>query len=101
MTTKSGARVYRGAPKDRLDPGACPQCTRVIGVSPSGRRKFHRDLDGLDCTGSGVMVGDPAAPDVDPDAVAEAWRAAGSASSRWAGRDRAKPANPWSGKARP
>lgn len=100
MTTKSGARIYHGAPRNRLEPGACPQCGRVVRVNPSGRRKLHRDFDGVDCTGSGVTVGDAPMPEVDPDAVAEAWRAA-ETHSRWAGRDRARPANPWSGKVAP
>lgn len=61
MTTRSGSRVYRRAPKP-LEPGACPQCSRVIGITPSGRRRMHRDLEGRDCTGSGVRVGEEAVP---------------------------------------
>jgi hypothetical protein len=57
MTTRSRARIYRRAPKP-LARGACPQCTRRISISPTGRRRHHVDLDGQRCTGGGVHVGD-------------------------------------------
>lgn len=99
MTTTSGARVYRGAPPPRDRAEACPACHRIIGATPSGRWKLHRDLDGVDCTGSGVLI--TAAPvEVQPEAVYEAWRDAAE-ETRWKARDRSKPANPWSGKEAP
>ena len=96
MTTRTGARVYRGAPRDRLAAGACPGCNRSIGTTPSGRRRLHRDLDDVDCTGSGALIA-AEVPDVDPDAVMEAWAEPGG-NSRWQNRDHNRPAGRWSGK---
>lgn len=82
MTTRTGARIYRGAPR-RRDEGACPGCGRTgISLTPTGRRRMHRDTDGVDCTSSGVMVTDQMpAVDVDQDAVADA--VAGRQSAGW------------------
>lgn len=92
--------VYRRAPRP-LAPDACPQCTRVISINSTGRRRNHRDLSGQDCTGSGVMVGETAVDLTDDltDAIAQALAGVELTHSRWASRDRTKPANPWSGKA--
>lgn len=57
MTTKSGARIYRGPSIDPLADGACPHCHRVISITRHGRRRHHQDSDGLPCTGGGVTVG--------------------------------------------
>jgi hypothetical protein len=82
VTTRGGARIYRGAPRPR-DEGACPGCGRTgISLTPTGRRRMHRDTDGSDCTSSGVLVTDRLPlVDVDPDAAAEAM--AGRQSSGW------------------
>ena len=74
MTTRSGSRIYRRAPKPTED-GACPACHRVISITPTGRRRMHRDTDGRDCTGSGTRVDDGGGlpSEIDPEAVAEAY----------------------------
>jgi hypothetical protein len=98
MTTRSGSRVYRRQPRP-LAPGACPHCGRTdVRLTPTGRRGIHRDRDGVDCTGSGVMVGDGQPAGVDPEVIAEVL-AQEPADVRWQNRDRTRPANPWSGKA--
>ena len=98
MTTRSGSRIYRRAPRPTED-GACPACHRVVSITPTGRRRLHRDQDGTDCTGSGTLVDNgQAPPEVDPDAVAEAF-ALPPLDSRWVNRDRSRPASRWSGKA--
>lgn len=58
MTTQSGARIYRRAPK-RLEDGACAHCGRVVALSITGRRRHHRTPNGERCTGGGVLVGNP------------------------------------------
>ncbi len=96
MTTRTGARVYRRAPRPITD-GACPHCQKVVQIAPSGRRYAH-NADGALCTGSGVMV-QHREYTVDLD-EAEALRQESIAKGdRWGQRDRSKPANPWSGKA--
>lgn len=55
MTTRSGARVYRGVAR-RRPADACPHCGKTVGVRADGRRRSHTDLDGVECTGSGVAV---------------------------------------------
>lgn len=57
MTTRSRARIYRGASRP-LTSGACPQCSRIVGLLPSGKRRAHRDRNGDRCPGSNVHVGD-------------------------------------------
>lgn len=97
MTTRTGARVYRRAPRP-LAANACAHCGSVVSVMESGRRRAHSS-EGIMCTGSGVMVA-PEDVILDPDAVTEAWdRALVAGNSRWENRDRSRPANPWSGKA--
>jgi hypothetical protein len=55
MTTESGARIYRRAPKP-LAPGACPHCGQVCAITLTGRRAGHNDDSGERCTGAGVTV---------------------------------------------
>lgn len=84
MTTRSGARIYRRQPRP-LAPGACPQCGRVVAISPSGRRRSHLAADRRPCPGGRVFVGDPTPVELDelPDVVMPG------------------PRNPWSGRAGP
>lgn len=97
MTTRSGARIYRRQPRP-LAPGACPHCVRDdVRLTPSGRRGLHKDRQGVDCTGSGVQVGDGGPVEVDPDLLAAAL-AAEPQHARWQHRDRSRPAGRWSGK---
>jgi len=92
-------RIYRGAVRP-IEAGSCPSCTRIVGMTSSGRRRMHRDLDGQDCTGSGVKVGEESTVDrLDPHQLADAIASALTTVDSWADRDRTKPANPWSGKA--
>lgn len=72
MTTRSGARVYRGRGPQRAAPDACPTCHKPARITPTGRRWRHLDGDGVDCTGGGVMVDGGRAVEVDPDAVCDA-----------------------------
>lgn len=89
VSTRSGARVYRRAPKPMAD-RTCPHCQQVVTILESGRRRTHQ-MDGVRCTGSGIAVDGGARVTFDPDEVDAAIRA--SLTTR-AGR-----ANPWSGKA--
>jgi hypothetical protein len=84
VTTRSGARIYRGQ-SHPLEPGACPQCGRVISINASGKRRTHCDRDGQPCGGSRVFVGNatPVVLDELPDIVMPG------------------PANPWSGRRDP
>lgn len=90
MTTRSGARVYRGQGPQRAAADACPTCHKPVKLTPTGRRGRHKDPDGGDCTGGGVMVGGGRVVEVDPDVAAEVM----------AGVDAyvRAPANRWSGK---
>lgn len=55
MIPRLGKRIYRGAPRPART-GACPHCGKQIGLRADGRRRAHTDLDGVECTGSGVAV---------------------------------------------
>jgi hypothetical protein len=74
VTTRTGSRVYRGAPRDAVPADACHACGKTTKITPTGRRRMHRTPGGDDCTGSGVMV-ERAAPSrqVDPADVAAAY----------------------------
>lgn len=73
MMTRSGARVYRGQGPQRAASDACPTCHKPVKLTSTGRRGTHKDPDGGDCAGSGVMVGDGRPAEVDPDAACDAW----------------------------
>lgn len=56
MTTKSGARVYRGGPRDVIPRGACAQCGRVVAITVTGKRRSHLGKDRRPCPGGRVFV---------------------------------------------
>ncbi len=75
MTTRTGARIYRAAPRP-TQPGACPTCHLPARTTTTGRRRRHTNPDGDDCTGGGVPIhGHTGRPELDPDALAEALAA--------------------------
>ena len=96
MSTRSGARVYRRAPKPVAD-GACPHCQKIVRIAESGRRWAH-DMEGALCTGSGIMV-QAVEYAIDLDEADAALQESLTCEERWRRRDRTQPANPWSGKA--
>lgn len=57
MTTRSGARVYRRAPRPQ-QPGVCGGCGRPVKVNVDGRLREHRDQHGHVCSGSHAQVAD-------------------------------------------
>jgi hypothetical protein len=106
MTTRTGARIYRGPASAPLADGACPHCGRVVAINPNGQRRHHQTAEGIDCTGSGVHINDEhgvnvltelPAVEMPPERRRRATQKTPSDhvdSSSWNGRG-----NPWSGRA--
>lgn len=73
-------RIYRGQ-RRRVAEGACPVCEKTIAITSKGKRREHRDGDGLACPGSGIQVEEWSA-DFDIDAAVAAVVAMGPAEVR-------------------